>query len=575
MFTCANTTESRSTNPDRRASVAVFGAGIAGLSAAHELAQLGYAVELYEATAEPGGFFRSSRRPENGNTPSEYSWHGMGPWYHNTFDLLRRIPFDSGGTVYARALSRSIDFGIFPEAGVAHFYDHKIFNIRKMFSMSHRDWIRWCWLMLKAWAANVRSESVYSAQSAAEYWRRVLSKRSYLLWRSCFGPWIGSDWKQVSVHTAGRFFCKLFLSKPAHVHAADQEGGEWKHQGGDGWLLFRGPSSEYWFERWVHFLKQKGVAVFFEAPLQRLVYSGSRISAAKTADGKLIHADAFIVATDPFSAAKIMGLSPGLEESRESKLLRSLVQDGPHSQVSFRIAFSEPIHFPRKRTAVVVADSEFNLTLFAQEQVWDEQVDLGENVKSLWTGTSCVSTVPGRIHGLPVSLCSKEQFIEEIRAQILSCQSLDHEIKKANRGRSLASFAILKIEVWHEWQFGPEGIKGLNPKWVNNTRNQEYRPHQATSVPNLFFAGAHTKTAADVWSIEGAVESGRRAAQALDPRVEVKEQYRPLWLKILGTLDDICHRANLPHFLDVLMWGLISVITLVAISLWQLSWRMG
>ena len=540
--------------------VAVFGAGIAGLTAAHELAQLGYAVELYEANSEPGGFFRSNRRSENGNTPSEYSWHGMGPWYHNTFDLLRQLPFDATGTVYDRALSRPIDFGIFPDDGVPRFYDHRVRNIRKMFAMSHREWVRWCWLMLKAWVANRRSETVYSAQNAAGYWGQVLSSRSYRLWRSCFGPWIGSDWKQVSVHTAGRFFYKLFISKPAHVHSADQEGGEWSHQGGDGWLLFRGPSSEYWFERWVHFLEQKGVAVICGAPLERLVYDGSRISAAQLADGKSINSDAFIVATDPFSAAQILGRSSGLEESHESQLFRSLVQDGPHIQVSFRIAFSEPIHFPRKRTAVVVADSEFNLTLFAQEQVWDENVDLGKNVQSLWTGTSCVSSVPGCIHGLPVSLCSKDQFIDEIRAQILRCRSLDQEIRKANEGKSLSDFTILKIEVWHEWQFGPDGIRGLHPKWVNNSHNQKYRPPQVSSISNLFFAGAHTQTAADVWSIEGAVESGRRATKAIDSRVEVKEQYRPFWLKILGTLDDICQRLGLPHFLNVILWGIIVLI---------------
>ncbi|HET7537312.1 MAG TPA: FAD-dependent oxidoreductase, partial [Candidatus Didemnitutus sp.] len=67
-------------------SIAIFGAGIAGLSAAHALAQLGYAVTVFEATESAGGFFRSARLPENRGMPSEYSWHGFGPWYHNAFD---------------------------------------------------------------------------------------------------------------------------------------------------------------------------------------------------------------------------------------------------------------------------------------------------------------------------------------------------------------------------------------------------------------------------------------------------------------------------------------------------------
>ncbi|HLE01790.1 MAG TPA: FAD-dependent oxidoreductase [Bdellovibrionota bacterium] len=541
----------------RRLRIAVFGAGIAGLTAAHELARLGHSVQLYESSSEPGGFFRSARLPENGNSPSEYSWHGMGPWYHNTFDILRQIPFDSTGNIYDRALSRPIDFGIFPNEGVARFFDHKLRNIPKMFSMSRMDWVRWCWLMLKAWTANTRSESLYAAKSAAHYWERVLSERSYRLWRSCFGPWIGSDWGQVSVHTAGRFFCKLFISKPAHVHGPDKEGGTWTHQGGDGWLLFRGPSSEYWFEKWVQFLEGMGVGTSWGTALEKLTYDGSKISSAQLADGRAITADAFIIATDPFSASEILGRSAGLEDRHEGKQFHSLVQDGPHTQVSFRISFGEPIRFSRKRTAVVVADSEFNLTLFAQEQVWDETVDLGEGVKSLWTGTACVSAVPGRVYGLPLSRCSKAQFTDEVRAQIMGCGSLDNEIRQSNQGRSLASFSILNIEVWHEWHFNSENISGINRKWVNNTRNEEHRPKQVTTIPNLFLAGAHTKTAADVWSIEGAVESGRRAAQAVDRRVSVLEQYRPPWLKIAGACDDGCWRMRLPHILDLVLFVIV------------------
>lgn len=57
-----------------------------------------------------------------------------------------------------------------------------------------------------------------------------------------------------------------------------------------------------------------------------------------------------------------------------------------------------------------------DLTLFAEEQVWDKGVDLGQNIKSLWTGTSCISTVPGRIYHKPVNTCTKEEFIEEVRS---------------------------------------------------------------------------------------------------------------------------------------------------------------
>src|ERR1043165_2766396 len=92
--------------------VAVFGAGVAGLTVAHELSRPGYRGTVYETNAEPGGFFRSARKRDAGNLPTEYSWHGLGPWYHNVFDLMKQIPFDESGSVYDKALSRPVDYGI-------------------------------------------------------------------------------------------------------------------------------------------------------------------------------------------------------------------------------------------------------------------------------------------------------------------------------------------------------------------------------------------------------------------------------------------------------------------------------
>lgn len=128
--------------------IAIFGAGIAGLSAAHELARRGHQVQVYETRPEPGGFFRSARHPQHDQMPSEYSWHGMGPWYHNTFDIMREIPFSPEGSVYDCALSRPIEFGIFPDQQKAQFYDRGWRSIPSMFAMQGADFLRWSYLQL-------------------------------------------------------------------------------------------------------------------------------------------------------------------------------------------------------------------------------------------------------------------------------------------------------------------------------------------------------------------------------------------------------------------------------------------
>lgn len=549
-------------------SVVVHGAGIAGLAAAHEFARRGWQVTVIEENPDAGGFFRSARRHEDGNIPSEYSWHGMGPWYHNLFDLLKQIPFDDTGSLYERALSRPIAFGVAADTGTAQFDDTGSFpDIRRMFRMTRGDAFRWAWLMLKTWTANRRSEGAYASLNAAEEWRRVLTPTASATWAACFGPWIGSDWTRVSLHQAGLFFRRQLMTRPAHWHAGDAAGPSWVQGARSGWLLLRGPSSEFWFERWVAYLSSLRVQFRFGQTLHRLEFDGERIVAAVLESGERIHGDVHVLAVHPFAAADILDRSPELAQLEQLRSFRPLVQDGPHTQVSFRVAFTERIHWPRPRCALVIADSEFDLTMFAVEQVWPTEVDLGDEVASLWTATACVSSVPGCVYGLPLERCTREQFIEEVKAQLLRCKALDQLVRDGNDGRGLASFTICHVEVWHEWLFQPEGIEARQPKWVNTTTTQPWQPTQRTPVGNLVLAGAHTRTGADLWSIEAAVESGRRAAQVFESAVTVLPQHRPLALRWLGAMDDVLYRMGAPHVMHVLPVVALVALVLVAIAL--------
>lgn len=544
--------------------VVIFGAGIAGLSAAHEFAQLGYKVLVYEANHNAGGFFRSSRTANN--MPIEYSWHGIGPWYHNVFDVMKQIPFDEQGSVYDKGLSRPMNFGIALDNIKKNFDDSYIFDKPKAFRMSALNQLKSAWLILKTWAANKRTYNYYSTLNAAEQWDLLIGTRSAKTWKATFGPWIGSDWKNVSLHHVGQFFRKNLMSGPTYDHKADAQGPAWKHGSRDGWLLLSGPSNECWINKWVTHLEKNNVEFFWDQSLYSFDFDGSAITAAHLASGIKVVADLYVLAINPFFAADIIQRTPALRKDDQLKLFEPLTKDGPHTQVSFRIAFHELIKWPRERTAIIIADSEFNLTLFAQEQIWSTKVALGAGVKSLWTGTACIATVPGRVYGLPLTQCTKEQFITEVTTQIIDCQELNFLIQQANDGRSLKTFAIDAIEVWHEWHFSPKGITPQQPKWVNNTNNQPYLPTQETSIANLLIAGAHTKTTADLWSVEAAVESGRRAAQTINKNVKVITQYKPLLLRALSRIDDIFFTLNMPHLLDILLAGLFIIITTLIIK---------
>ena len=555
----------------KKRAVAVFGGGIAGLTVAHELSRRGYAVHVFEENEEAGGFFRSARA--TADMPTEYSWHGMGPWYHNVFDLLRQIPWDETASLYDNVLSRPIDFGVIPDDRPGAFDDTAIVNVKKLFRFTWLDLARWSWLMLKTWTANRRSHAEYATVNAAEAFRPLLSETGWRTWRATFGPWVGSDWTNVSLHQVGLFFRKQLLSRPTHFHQADEEGPAWTHGARDGWLLLRGPSSEVWFDKWVAWLQSQGVRFSFGKSLLALDYDGERVTRARLASGEPVHAELYVLATNPFAAADILERTPALASLDQLRYFRPLVADGPHTQVSFRIAFADRIAWPRERLAVVVSDSEYNLTLFAVEQVWRPNVDLGDGVQSLWTGTACVARRPGRIYGLPLENCTKEQFLEEIRAQLASCGGLDDLLAEANNGKTWKDFPIVRIEVWHEWIFSPNGIRTKQPKWVNTTHTQRWLPTQKTPVANLILAGAHTATDADVWSIEGAVESGRLAAKVVAPDVQVKPVWIPPALRVVRTLDDALYAVGGPHILHVLaVGGIVAVTGLIG---WAFARRMS
>ena len=88
-----------------RQTVAVFGGGVAGLSVAHELAERGFQVQVYERKQALGGKARSIPVPNSGGNgrpplPGEHGFRFFPGFYRHVIDTMRRTPYGDHGDVF-------------------------------------------------------------------------------------------------------------------------------------------------------------------------------------------------------------------------------------------------------------------------------------------------------------------------------------------------------------------------------------------------------------------------------------------------------------------------------------------
>src|SRR4051795_10869318 len=77
--------------------VAVLGGGVGGLSAAHELAERGFSVTVYEKRALAGGKARSYPTPDG--LPAEHGFRFFPAFYRHLPDTMARIPSGHGSAL--------------------------------------------------------------------------------------------------------------------------------------------------------------------------------------------------------------------------------------------------------------------------------------------------------------------------------------------------------------------------------------------------------------------------------------------------------------------------------------------
>lgn len=587
----------------------IYGAGISGLTVAHELIEKGFKVNLYEKNNIAGGMARSIRNINN--IPTEHSWRGYGPFYYNLFNIMKRIPLFTiegfniysieevkkhntindcwcyyknnvyditkfiskhpGGKIILNAGGKDLEkewenYGVewhnnkhilkilnkykigfikekFTNINVYNNLRKKRLKFKLLYNnksykndINILDYPYLFYLFSKVMVSNKRKQDYYSIK--LEPLLKKLSKNTYHYFTDFLaGPGYGFDKNTMSLGHYGQFLEYNIFSKNSK------------------WQVLNQPTNEGFIDPWVNYLKSKGVNFYFNHNLEKINKKKDKIISI-IVNGKELKADYHIIALDPFTTQEILNNSNMNELSKPYNKLNII-----NNQISFRLGFNKKLKFPNDNMGFVLIDSPYNITFYPQDEHW-KNVDLGKNIKSLWSGTIILSYNKGSLYGKSATQLTKEELKKEIIHQFLECKELNKILNN-----ELLEKNIIFSEIFEDWEYNNGFLKTKNKKWVNNIYNEKYRPKNITKYKNLLISGSHTKTTTNIWSMESASESGKITANILLSKYKKKLAYlhnhqSKIFIKPLKLIDDMLYKLNLPNILDIIIILIFVVILL-------------
>ncbi|MFI5782231.1 FAD-dependent oxidoreductase [Nocardia sp. NPDC051570] len=538
--------------------VAVFGGGVAGLTAAHELIERGYDVTVYEPVAL-GGRARSIPVPGTGadgraDLPGEHGFRFFPGCYQHVPDTMARIPFPGNadgvagnlvpvsvttlgfpdrppltvpiatagaGAIGPDAIRRSLTTLLaflpgLPPQELAYFADRMVMWYTMCDARRFGQWEYISW------------PDAIGAQGKSEIYQNYLARAPLQL--------IAAARPELTSARAWMTASEVLLLAVSGLAPA--------YRGGLDRIL-AGPTSEQWIDPWVGYLRSRGVRFVSDAALTRLVLEGARITSADVG-GHQVDAEWFVCAMPANRLAQVLGddiltVDPHLAGVRE------LVME---SMIGVQFYLRRPSALPHGHIAAM--GTPWAITAIAQAPMWrgDFASRYGDgSVADCLSVDVSVWDVPGILYGKPARACSKEEFAQEVWAQ------LERWLDNGTEWRC--------GEDVHSWfvdpgaHFDPAGVTNDTPQFVNTVGAWYRKPQARCGIENLFFCGEHVRTTFDLASMEAANEAGRRAANAvLDaasddaPRAQVFALFEPPQFDPLKRIDADRYRAGLPHLLD-------------------------